>query len=392
MHDDVVRVERRISRFVAERLRPAVYRRQQPLTVVSWDAPGEPVDFATAYSSPYAPCSPGQAWGRPWGTTWFRLTGDVPADWAAAEDLRAEVVVDLGFGGTQPGFSAEATAYAPDGTVIKGLHPRNRHLPVRGSGRLDFYLEASANPDVGPTTFLPTPLGDLATAGTEPQYRFHGAWLAELDTVVWELIQDVDSLWGLMHEQPTGSPRRAKILRALDDVVDAVEPRDVAGTAAAGRAVLADALQRPASASAHQVTAVGHAHIDSAWLWPVRETARKCARTFANVLALMEEDQDLVFACSSAQQYAWIRDQYPELFARIRDRVAEGRFVPVGGMWVESDTNMPGGEALVRQFVAGQRFFTEEFGVECQEAGCPTPSGTPPRCRRSPGWPASAGS
>ena len=162
-----------------------------------------------------------------------------------------------------------------------------------------------------------------------------------------------------MHEQPSGSPRRAKILRALDDLVDAVEPRDVAGTAAAGRAVLAEALQRPAHASAHQVTAVGHAHIDSAWLWPVRETARKCARTFANVLALMAEDQDLVFACSSAQQYAWIRDQYPELFARIRDRVAEGRFVPVGGMWVESDTNMPGGEALVRQFVAGQRFFAD---------------------------------
>ena len=136
-------------------------------------------------------------------------------------------------------------------------------------------------------------------------------------------------------------------------------------------AVLAEALRQPASPSAHRITAVGHAHIDSAWLWPVRETARKCARTFANVLALMAEDPNLVFACSSAQQYAWVRDQHPELFARIRDRVAEGRFVPVGGMWVESDTNMPGGEALVRQFVAGQRFFAEEFGVECREAWLP---------------------
>ena len=131
MHDDVARVERRAARFVTERLRPAVYRRQQPLTAVSWDAPGEPVDFGTAYAATYAPCAPGQAWGRPWGTTWFRLTGEVPADWAAAEDLTAEIVVDLGFGG-QPGFSAEATAYAADGTIIKGLHPRNRHLPVAG--------------------------------------------------------------------------------------------------------------------------------------------------------------------------------------------------------------------------------------------------------------------
>ena len=161
------------------------------------------------------------------------------------------------------------------------------------------------------------------------------------------------------------------MLRALDALVDVVEPRDVAGTAAAGRAVLAEVLRQPAYPSAHRITAIGHAHIDSAWLWPVRETARKCARTFANVLALMAEDSDLVFACSSAQQYAWIRDQYPQLFEQIRTRVAEGRFVPVGGMWVESDTNMPGGEALARQFLAGQRFFREEFGVECREVWLP---------------------
>ncbi|HZA04061.1 MAG TPA: glycoside hydrolase family 38 C-terminal domain-containing protein [Propionibacteriaceae bacterium] len=372
MHDDVARVERRVARFLDERLRPAVYRRQSPLTVSSWDAPGEPVDFATAYAATYTPCAPGQAWGPPWGTTWFRLGGEVPAGWAAAEGLRGEVVVDLGAGGTQPGFSAEATAYAPDGTIRKGLHPRNRHLPLTADGTVEYYLEASANPDIAAgLTFAPTPLGDRATAGTEPLYRFGGAWLAELDEEVWELIQDVDTLRGLMAELPFGSPRRSLVLRALDDMVDAVEPRDVAGTATAGRAVLADVLRQPAYPSAHKITAVGHAHIDSAWLWPVRETARKCARTFANVLSLMEEDPELVFACSSAQQYAWVRDKYPELFARMRQRVAEGRFVPVGGMWVESDTNMPGGEALVRQFVAGQRFFADEFGIECQEAWLP---------------------
>jgi alpha-mannosidase len=123
-------------------------------------------------------------------------------------------------------------------------------------------------------------------------------------------------------------------------------------------------LAQPATASAHRVFAVGHAHIDSAWLWPVRETIRKCARTFSNVLALMEEDPDFIFACSSAQQYAWMKQFYPELFARIRERVLEGRFVPVGGMWVESDTNLPGGEALARQFIEGKQFFIDEFGYE----------------------------
>ncbi|NAZ80280.1 alpha-mannosidase [Kineococcus sp. R8] len=358
----------RVDRFVRERLEPATYRRRHPVAVTAWVAPGEPVPFAEAVAQEFRPFAVGTAWGRPWGTTWFRLTGPLPAGWGGP-GTRVEVVVDLGYSAVQPGFQAEATAYRPDGTVVKGLHPRNRYLPVAEvstAAGVDVLLEASSNPDVsGDGVFAtPTPLGDLATAGDAPLYRFAAADVAELDVAVWELLQDVWTLRGLLPELPEQSSRRAEVLRALDDAVDAVDPGDVAGTAEAGRRALAGVLARPASASAHRVVAVGHAHIDSAWLWPTRETARKCARTFANVLALMDEDPDLVFACSSAQQYAWVRDTQPELFARIRQRVAEGRFVPVGGMWVESDTNMPGGEALARQFVAGKRFFAEELGVE----------------------------
>ncbi|HET7800855.1 MAG TPA: glycoside hydrolase family 38 C-terminal domain-containing protein [Humibacillus xanthopallidus] len=385
MHDNTKLVEMRVERFVRERLVPALYRRRLPLDVTHWVAPGEPVPFAEAARADFEPFAAGTAWGRPWGTTWFRLTGLVPKDFGA-EGTRLEVVVDLGYSDTQPGFQAEATAYRPDGTVIKGLHPRNRYVSLAdataggsdgtaggsgadstGGATVDLLLEASSNPDVaggGAFTFEPTPLGDLATAGDAPLYRWRAADVAELDETVWELHQDVDALVGLVEQLPAASSRRATVVRALEDMVDAVDPDDVAGTAAAGRAALRDVLGARADATAHRIVAVGHAHIDSAWLWPTRETARKCARTFSNVLALMEEDDDLVFACSSAQQYAWVRDSHPELFERIRARVREGRFVPVGGMWVESDTNMPGGEALARQFVAGKRFFAEEFGVE----------------------------
>src|SRR5690606_7969726 len=96
---------------------------------------------------------------------------------------------------------------------------------------------------------------------------------------------------------------------------------------------------------------------------PVRETQRKIARTFSNVLSLQQE-ADFAFAASSAHQYAWLKRYQPELFSRVRDAVASGKVVPAGGMWVESDTNMPGGEALARQVVRGKRFFLEEFGVE----------------------------
>src|SRR5699024_2317771 len=101
---------------------------------------------------------------------------------------------------------------------------------------------------------------------------------------------------------------------------------------------------------------------DSAWLWPVRESARKVTRTFANVVQLMDEDPELTFTCSSAQHFTWVKDHDPELYSRVRARVLEGRFVPVGNMWVESDVNMPSGEGLARQFLYGSRFFIEEFG------------------------------
>jgi alpha-mannosidase len=106
----------------------------------------------------------------------------------------------------------------------------------------------------------------------------------------------------------------------------------------------------------------GHAHIDLAWLWPYAETRRKARRTFSTVLHLMERDPKFCFNQSSAQLYAWIEEDDPELFERIRARVAEGRWEIVGGMWVEADGNMPGGEAWARQLLYGQRWFLSRFG------------------------------
>src|SRR5690606_35314108 len=205
------------------------------------------------------------------------------------------------------------------------------------------------------------------TAGSDPIYTLGAVDVRLRDLEVDALLADTLALRGLVDQLEEGSPRRAQILVALERMIDAVDPHAVADTARAGRAVLAPVLASPASASAHTLHAVGHAHIDSAWLWPVRETVRKVARTFSNVLSLMDEDPGVRFAASSAQQYAWIKECYPDLFERIRARVAEGRFVPVGSMWVESDTNMPGSEAMARQFVAGKSFFLREFGIDTPE-------------------------
>ena len=375
MHDDRRITEVRLARFVRERIAPAVYSRSVPLVLSSWEVPDEPVPALEAMRQEFQPQEHGAAWGRPWGTTWLRLQGEVPESWGGGPDTTVEVVVDLGFTTEAPGFQCEGIAWRPDGTIIKAISPRNQYIPLKllGSGMaVDFYVEAAANPDMAQGwTFAATPLGDKATAGGAPQYRLGNIAIAELNQCVWELQQDVWTLSGLMEQLPLELPRRHEILRALERMMDVMDPDDVAGTAAAGRQALAGVLGRPAYASAHQLVATGHAHIDSAWLWPVRETIRKCARTFSNVVALMDEDPNFVFSCSSAQQLAWIKELYPELFSRIREKVQAGQFVPVGGMWVESDTNMPGGEAMARQFAEGKSFFLAEFGVECREAWLP---------------------
>lgn len=375
MHDDRRITEQRLDRFVRERILPGIYGRAIPLEMSSWDAPGEPVPAAEAMRQLFTPQEHGAAWGSAWSTKWLRLQGEVPEDWGMADGTAVEIIVDLGFNSDVPGFQCEGTAWRADGSIIKAISPRNYHVPLKllgGGHSVDFYVEAAANPDVAQGwSFAPTPLGDKATSGDEPRYRFGRIAMAELNETVWELNQDVWTLSSLMHELPPELPRRNEILRALERMLDVMDPDDVAGTAAAGREALKEVLSRPAYASAHKLLATGHAHIDSAWLWPVRETIRKCARTFSNVVALMDEDPDFVFSCSSAQQMAWMKEFFPELFVRIREKVKAGQFIPVGGMWVESDTNMPGGEAMARQFVEGKSFFLKEFDVECQEAWLP---------------------
>ncbi|GGV91981.1 alpha-mannosidase [Streptomyces gelaticus] len=369
MHDDRTLTEERLDRALRERIRPAVHPRTAPLEFEVWHAPGEPVPFAEAVAAPFKPGAVGDDWGPAWGTSWFRVTGRVPTEWAGET---VEAVIDLGFAKDRPGFSAEALAHRPDGSVVKALNPRNTWLrvgePVGGGEEFTYLLEAAANPEILDGV---SALGDRETAGSEPMYRVERMDLAVFDRQVWELVQDLEVLDQLMRQLPLGSARRWEILRAVERCLDALDLDAVGASAPAARERLRAVLSSPAHASAHRLSAVGHAHIDSAWLWPLRETVRKVARTTSNVVALMDDCPEFVFAMSQAQQLDWLREHQPALYARVKEKAAAGQFVPVGGMWVESDTNMPGSEALARQFVYGKRFFLEEFGVETEEVWLP---------------------
>lgn len=122
----------------------------------------------------------------------------------------------------------------------------------------------------------------------------------------------------------------------------------------------------------------GHAHLDLAWLWPLAETRRKGRRTFASVLSLMDRYEDFVFNQSSAQLYEWVEREAPELFERVKGRVAEGRWEAVGGSWTEPDCQIPSGESFVRQLLYGQRYFAEKFGRRGSVAWLPDAFGFSP--------------
>ncbi|ATG50486.1 alpha-mannosidase [Brachybacterium vulturis] len=372
MFQDDTRILARVDRAHRERILPALQRDLGPLSVSSWVVPGdgEPVPPGTVPAQDHVPVSLPHAWGAPWSTTWFRLEGIVPA---VAQDAVLRLEVDLGFKDDWPGNQCEGLLFDATMTPLKAINSRNRSVIVHatvGDG-VRFHLEAAANPDMMERGTEPTELGDRLTAPQDPLYSLRSARWVVRDETVWGLWHDVDVLRGLAGELGRDSVRRARVLSALDDAIDALDLHDVPGTAAAAREVLAPALAAPAAASALRITTIGHAHIDSAWLWPVRETVRKVARTFSNVTALMQEYPELTFTATSAQQYEWLQEHQPDVFERVRSAVADGRWFPAGGMWVESDATMPGGEALLRQFTYGTRYFETEFGIRSRTLWLP---------------------
>ncbi len=361
MFSDRDLVEKRIQRELWERVLPLVHSARRPLTIEA----GPDLDHL-------APFEAGSSWGAPWATTWFRLTGDVPPEWAGR---RVEAVIDLGFHPRAAGFQCEALVVEmmPDGSFrpLQGIHPRRTNYIVdTAPGPVVLHLEAASNPSF--PGYTPSHLGSLETAGDRMLYRFRRAALVLVDPAAEALAYDVEVLDGVMRSLAADDPRRARLLRVLADALDRIP--DVA---AARRAIAPAMAEDVGGSNRHRSVAIGHAHIDTAWLWPLRETKRKVTRTFASAAALMDDYPEYKFCASSAQHYTWIEERHPELFAKIVERVARGQWVPVGGMWVESDMNLPSGESLVRQIVFGQRYFEDRFGMRCTEVWIPDVFGYP---------------
>lgn len=194
--------------------------------------------------------------------------------------------------------------------------------------------------------------------------------LREIDPEIQGLYYDLAvPLQAFPRLEPDGKPRR-DLERVLNDAVNLLDLRhpydgNFYQSVSEARVFLKQALYTDLAGDDDVIaTCIGHTHIDVAWWWTVAQTREKVCRSFATVLKLMEEYPDYKFMSSQPQLYYFLKERYPELYEQIKKRVAEGRWEPEGGMWVEADCNLTSGESLVRQFLYGKRFFKEEFGVD----------------------------
>ena len=352
-------------RQLVERLRGKIYPDARPAAEMRVSPPVGRISRQEAQALAYRPVQLGEQFDPRWTTFWFQIKATVPAEWRGER-------VDLLWAS-----HSEATLWV-DGQPRQGLNyePASGDKSVRpdallldraaGGETLEFAIEMACNKVFGYGQGWET-----APFQHVSEFVLDRCDLARFDAGAWELYHDLLVLQTLEAES-VGTPPdldpawSGTLLRELNRVANTLDPDDRA-TWPAAREIARALYENHNATRVHELSAIGHAHIDTAWLWPLAETYRKCVRSFSSQVAYMERYPEFRFSCSQAQQYAWIKDREPGLYARIKERVQGGQWVPVGGTWIEPDCNLPSGEALARQFLHGQRFFRREFSRYCRE-------------------------
>ena len=315
----------------------------------------------------FAPGDVGTKWGRKWEYGWFRTSLTVPE---ALEGKR--LVFTLG--------AAEEMLVWVNGREAGAIDKQHKFITLtRRATAGDTYViiaEAYAGHGVrneaggivawGEAS-VPEPPAAQVTVGTSA----FGVWNEEL----FQVAMDYQTLYSLVQKLPEKSLRAMKIIEGLKKFTyeadfELPEPELTASVVAADRH-LKPLLACKNGSTAPEFTVFGQSHLDMAWLWPVEETMRKTARTYSNQLALMDEYEEYQFLLCEPPILEYLKALYPEVYARVREKVSEGAFVPEGAMWIESDTNIPSGESLIRQFVRGKRWFRQELGVDSRLAWMP---------------------
>lgn len=233
---------------------------------------------------------------------------------------------------------------------------------ARSGERIDIALEYYANHYIKGTQPF------LVEAQKFYKIVYHPVDICLKDEELAEFYFDLKVANGMVRALEDKSFRRADFVRALLEIhsfisydIENQDPKVFREEIRRADKILKKVLKEKNASSAPYAGLIGHSHMDTAWLWHRGETEKKCARTYANQMNLMDQYPDYTFVQSSAYHSDIIKRMYPALFEDIKKRVAQGRYEPNGGVWIECDCNIPSGEYMVRQFVWGQRFTRENF-------------------------------
>uniref|UniRef100_A0AAZ3NXT0 alpha-mannosidase n=1 Tax=Oncorhynchus tshawytscha TaxID=74940 RepID=A0AAZ3NXT0_ONCTS len=356
----------RAEKFISEiyftdcNLRGRLYGDACPLESISSSLSQQRIPFLEAVKQNFEPYQVGDTFGPTWWTCWFKVSLRIPDSWRGKQvhlswesDGEAMVWRD-----EQPvqGLTKEGekTSYILT-ECLKDDEPHS----------ISLYVELACN-----SLFGAGQGSMIAAPDPDRKYSVQKAELVVFKSDVRELLTDLEMLVDMVKLLGEGEQRGYQALFTANEMVNLCEPTNPSSFPAA-RSLAQKFFSQRNGESQHTVHAMGHCHIDSAWLWPYEETIRKCARSWVTVIRLMEKNPHMVFTCSQAQQFDWVKSWYPGLFSQIQHFVKKGQFIPVGGTWVEMDGNLPSGESMVRQFLEGQRFFKKEFGNYCKEFWLP---------------------
>uniref|UniRef100_A0A8C7MBJ2 alpha-mannosidase n=1 Tax=Oncorhynchus kisutch TaxID=8019 RepID=A0A8C7MBJ2_ONCKI len=356
----------RAEKFISEiyftdcNLRGRLYGDACPLESISSSLSRQRIPFLEAVKQNFEPYQVGDTFGPTWWTCWFKVSLRIPDSWRGKQvhlswesDGEAMVWRD-----EQPvqGLTKEGekTSYILT-ECLKDDEPHS----------ISLYVELACN-----SLFGAGQGSMIAAPDPDRKYSVQKAELVVFKSDVRELLTDLEMLVDMVKLLGEGEQRGYQALFTANEMVNLCEPTNPSSFPAA-RSLAQKFFSQRNGESQHTVHAMGHCHIDSAWLWPYEETIRKCARSWVTVIRLMEKNPHMVFTCSQAQQFDWVKSWYPGLFTQIQHFVKKGQFIPVGGTWVEMDGNLPSGESMVRQFLEGQRFFKKEFGNYCKEFWLP---------------------
>uniref|UniRef100_A0A672RCV0 Alpha-mannosidase 2C1 n=1 Tax=Sinocyclocheilus grahami TaxID=75366 RepID=A0A672RCV0_SINGR len=340
-------------------LRGRLFGDIHPLESISVLLSEKRILYSEAIQLNFQPCKVGDTFGPTWWTCWFKVVLKIPEAWRGKEvHLRWESDGEgMVWRDQQPvqGLTKEGekTSYVLT-ECLKDSEPHG----------ITLYVELACNGLFGAGK------GSMIAA-PDPNRKFtlQKAELVVFNRDVRELLTDFEMLVDIV-KILEGEQRGFQALFTANEMVNLCDPANPSSFAAA-RSLAQKFFAQKNGESQHVVHAMGHCHIDSAWLWPYEETIRKCARSWVTVIKLMENNPEFVFTCSQAQQFQWVKSWYPNLFSEIKQFVQKGQFIPVGGTWVEMDGNLPSGESMVRQFLHGQNFFKDEFAHYCKEFWLP---------------------